>query len=241
MSAFEVCVRGSGAVGHGRGAGLVAPGPGGGLDGPPPGAGAASDVRTYALNAASIALLTTLKVWDSLPADARTPVYEMCVEGDRPGSAVDFSAWASGVDQLSLDRRRGRARGGTGRRRALCAAHQPRGRRRRRGPAGAGRGQAPRRRARDWAWPCRCNPTASAPGGPAGGRPPARRAGPPVVPFARRAGPAALRPARGRPLLRAGVVAARRARPGRDCRPATPPPSRPSWRPPPAAPPAACA
>lgn len=100
MSAFEVCVRGSGAVAMAAALALSRLGLAVAWTGHRP-TGAPSDVRTYALNAASIELLTTLKVWDSLPADARTPVHEMCVEGDRPGSAVRFSAWACGVDQLS--------------------------------------------------------------------------------------------------------------------------------------------
>ncbi len=100
MSAFQVCVRGSGAVAMAAALALSRLGLSVAWTGHRP-PGAASDVRTYALNAASIELLTTLKVWDSLPADARTPVHDMCIEGDRPGSAVRFSAWASGVDQLS--------------------------------------------------------------------------------------------------------------------------------------------
>ena len=64
-------------------------------------AGALPDVRAYALNAASRALLTELKVWDALPADAITPVDDMHVEGDSAGGVIDFSAWQQGVDALA--------------------------------------------------------------------------------------------------------------------------------------------
>jgi 2-polyprenyl-6-methoxyphenol hydroxylase-like FAD-dependent oxidoreductase len=63
---------------------------------------AREDLRTYALNAASVQLLASLKVWDALPADARTPVYDMQVQGDAPGHAVSFSAWQQGVAQLAF-------------------------------------------------------------------------------------------------------------------------------------------
>ena len=59
------------------------------------------DVRAYALNAASVRLLGALKVWDALPADARTAVHEMHVEGDAPGAALDFSAWQQSLGELA--------------------------------------------------------------------------------------------------------------------------------------------
>lgn len=59
------------------------------------------DVRAYALNAGAVALLRTLKVWDALPVDARTPVHEMHVEGDAPGAAIDFSAWQQSLSELA--------------------------------------------------------------------------------------------------------------------------------------------
>ena len=100
MSAFDVCVRGSGAVAMAAalslsrlGLSVAWTGPRGGAQGP--------DVRTYALNAAAIRLLATLKVWDSLPADARTAVHDMRIEGDSGHSAVHFSAWALGAEQLT--------------------------------------------------------------------------------------------------------------------------------------------
>ena len=63
---------------------------------------AAADVRAFALNAASVALLDSLKVWQALPADARTAVYDMRVEGDA-GSAnsLRFSAWQQQVGELA--------------------------------------------------------------------------------------------------------------------------------------------
>ena len=63
--------------------------------------GAAEDVRTYALNARSVALLESLKVWQALPEDARTPVYDMRIEGDEPGSALHFSAFEQALPALA--------------------------------------------------------------------------------------------------------------------------------------------
>lgn len=63
------------------------------------------DIRAYALNAASVALLRELKVWDSLPPHAVTPVLDMQVHGDsnadRVGSDLDFSAWQQRVSALA--------------------------------------------------------------------------------------------------------------------------------------------
>lgn len=64
----------------------------------------ADDVRAYALNASSVGLLESLKVWDALPADARTAVHEMLVRGDGDaarGGRLGFSAWQQGVAQLA--------------------------------------------------------------------------------------------------------------------------------------------
>ncbi len=60
-----------------------------------------ADVRAYALNAASVQLLQSLKVWDALPADARTAVHEMHVQGDGAGAAIDFSAWQQTLAELA--------------------------------------------------------------------------------------------------------------------------------------------
>jgi 2-polyprenyl-6-methoxyphenol hydroxylase-like FAD-dependent oxidoreductase len=59
------------------------------------------DVRAYALNAASRRLLQRLKVWDALPTDAVTPVYDMQVRGDAPAGRLNFSSWAQCVDALA--------------------------------------------------------------------------------------------------------------------------------------------
>lgn len=60
-----------------------------------------SDVRAYALNAASRRLLQRLKVWDALPGDAVTPVYEMHVRGDAGAGRLRFSSWTQRVDALA--------------------------------------------------------------------------------------------------------------------------------------------
>ena len=64
-------------------------------------ASAVEDVRAYALNAASVALLKRLKVWDTLPAYAATQVLDMHMQGDAPGAALDFSAWQQRVSALA--------------------------------------------------------------------------------------------------------------------------------------------
>lgn len=66
-----------------------------------PAAATTPDLRAYALNAGSIALLRQLKVWDALPAGASTAVHDMLIHGDRPGAALRFSAWQQGVDELA--------------------------------------------------------------------------------------------------------------------------------------------
>ncbi len=66
---------------------------------------AAEDVRTYALNAGSVTLLQTLRVWDALPQDARTAVWDMRVQGDatpgRAAAALHFSAYEQSADVLA--------------------------------------------------------------------------------------------------------------------------------------------
>jgi ubiquinone biosynthesis UbiH/UbiF/VisC/COQ6 family hydroxylase len=97
----DVLVRGTGAVGSCLALALSRQGLAVALQGagetPPPG----PDLRTYALNAASVELLSELKVWDALPEDARCAVYDMHVEGDAAGSALDFSAWSQGREVLA--------------------------------------------------------------------------------------------------------------------------------------------
>jgi 2-polyprenyl-6-methoxyphenol hydroxylase-like FAD-dependent oxidoreductase len=63
--------------------------------------GRPADVRAYALNPASVALLRSLKVWDALPAHAATAVHEMQVEGDAPGAGLEFSSWEQRVGALA--------------------------------------------------------------------------------------------------------------------------------------------
>jgi 2-polyprenyl-6-methoxyphenol hydroxylase-like FAD-dependent oxidoreductase len=59
------------------------------------------DVRAYALNATAVSLLRKLKVWDALPPGSATPVRDMRIEGDEPGSLLEFSAWQQGVTELA--------------------------------------------------------------------------------------------------------------------------------------------
>ncbi|HSI60796.1 MAG TPA: FAD-dependent monooxygenase [Ideonella sp.] len=68
---------------------------------PRPAAQSGPDVRAYALNPSSVALLGALKAWDTLPADARTGVFDMHVEGDAHGAQIDFSAWSQTVPALA--------------------------------------------------------------------------------------------------------------------------------------------
>jgi ubiquinone biosynthesis UbiH/UbiF/VisC/COQ6 family hydroxylase len=99
----DVVVHGGGAVGmaaalacahlglavdwHGSAAGTV------------PAAG--DDVRAYALNPASVELLRKHRVWDALPADARTAVHDMHIVGDDSRSALDFGAYSMAVGELA--------------------------------------------------------------------------------------------------------------------------------------------
>ena len=101
MSSHDVLVRGAGAVGLATALALGRQGLRVALLGATPRAGARDDVRAYALNAASVHLLSSLKVWDALPADARTQVHDMHIEGDAPGAALDFSAWSQGLAELA--------------------------------------------------------------------------------------------------------------------------------------------
>lgn len=99
MDAYDIGVRGSGAVALAAALALGRQGLRVALRATP--APLSADVRAYALNAASVSLLHTLKVWDALPADACTPVHDMHVEGDAHGAVLDFSAWSHGVPELA--------------------------------------------------------------------------------------------------------------------------------------------
>ncbi|MFG6464936.1 FAD-dependent monooxygenase [Roseateles sp. DXS20W] len=105
MQSVDVLVKGRGAVGSSLALSLAAQGLTVGMAGSPEPA-RAGDVRTYALNAASVALLTELKVWDSLPAHAVSPVYDMVVQGDATGEQaagrLSFSAWQQGLRELAV-------------------------------------------------------------------------------------------------------------------------------------------
>jgi ubiquinone biosynthesis UbiH/UbiF/VisC/COQ6 family hydroxylase len=105
MATLDVCIRGHGPVGLSLALALARQGLRVGLLGTA-GTAAATvpavpDVRTYALNAASRQLLTDLRVWDALPADAVTAVDEMRVAGDAPGGQLNFSAWQQGCEALA--------------------------------------------------------------------------------------------------------------------------------------------
>lgn len=105
MQSVDVLVRGRGAVGSSLALSLAAQGLSVGMTGSAE-PSRADDVRTYALNAASVALLTELKIWASLPADAVCPVYDMVVCGDagaqQPAGRLSFSAWQQGVRELAV-------------------------------------------------------------------------------------------------------------------------------------------
>ena len=117
MNPVDVCIRGAGAVGLSLAlalsrqglrvavlsaaaaatkAGPGAPASDKGDRRPKP-----ADIRAYALNAASRRLLTGLRVWGALPADAVTAVEDMRVQGDQPAGLLAFSAWQQGAEALA--------------------------------------------------------------------------------------------------------------------------------------------
>lgn len=101
MGAYDVCVRGRGAVGQALALALARLGLRVALAGAPPPPG--PDVRTYALGARAVALLQQLKVWDALRAAqpaAATRVLDMQVQGD-DGGTLEFSAWQQRVGELA--------------------------------------------------------------------------------------------------------------------------------------------
>src|SRR6218665_2506507 len=101
MKRFDVCVRGAGVVGQSLALSLARQGLQVALVPEATAPRAQADVRAYALNAASVGLLSALKVWDALPASARTAVYDMHVEGDADGGLIEFSAWQQHVGELA--------------------------------------------------------------------------------------------------------------------------------------------
>jgi 2-polyprenyl-6-methoxyphenol hydroxylase-like FAD-dependent oxidoreductase len=102
MDRFDVCVRGAGIVGQCLALSLARQGLRVAMvPAPQSPTGGKPDVRAYALNAASVAGLRALKVWDALPPDARTPVHDMSIRGDAPGATLAFSAWQQRVSELA--------------------------------------------------------------------------------------------------------------------------------------------
>lgn len=101
MKPCDVEVRGAGIVGSCLALSLARIGLGVRLVAEAVAPGAPVDVRAFALNAASVNLLKTLRVWDDLPVDARTPVREMLVQGDSPGATLAFSAWQQRLGELA--------------------------------------------------------------------------------------------------------------------------------------------
>ena len=101
MKNFDVQVLGAGIVGRSLALALARAGLSVALRPAAGGAPTGDDVRAYALNAASVALLRGLKVWDALPAQAATKVLDMHVQGDAHAAAIDFSAWQQRVDALA--------------------------------------------------------------------------------------------------------------------------------------------
>lgn len=103
MSKIDVRIHGSGIVGRALALALARQGLAVGID-PRPAALAGgeqrADVRAYALNAASVELLSELRVWDGMAPDARTAVYDMRIAGDASGTLA-FSAWQQTVPALA--------------------------------------------------------------------------------------------------------------------------------------------
>jgi 2-polyprenyl-6-methoxyphenol hydroxylase-like FAD-dependent oxidoreductase len=101
MKSFDVLVRGAGIVGRCLALSLARSGLQVALRPAPARPAGSVDVRAYALNAASVALLRSLKVWDALPAGSATAVHEMRVHGDAAGATLEFSAWQQRVAELT--------------------------------------------------------------------------------------------------------------------------------------------
>ncbi|HEY8709274.1 MAG TPA: FAD-dependent monooxygenase [Burkholderiaceae bacterium] len=101
MKDFDVQVLGAGIVGRSLALALARAGLTVALRPQATRAPGTDDVRAYALNAASVELLRSLKVWDALPAHAATPVLDMHVRGDARNAVLDFSAWQQRVGALA--------------------------------------------------------------------------------------------------------------------------------------------
>jgi ubiquinone biosynthesis UbiH/UbiF/VisC/COQ6 family hydroxylase len=59
------------------------------------------DARVYALSPGNIAFLRQLRAWQALPQERLSPVHAMQIFGDRPGAAMTFDAYRSGVAELA--------------------------------------------------------------------------------------------------------------------------------------------
>jgi len=101
MKTCDVLVRGGGIVGQSLALALSRLGLQVAMQGDDERRHAGPDVRAYALNAASAALLQGLKVWDALPPEAKTAVHDMHVEGDAGRATIEFSAWEQRVGELA--------------------------------------------------------------------------------------------------------------------------------------------
>ncbi len=101
MKNFDVQVLGAGIVGRSLALALARAGLSVALRPETARSPGSDDVRAYALNAASVELLRSLKVWDALPAHAATKVLDMHVQGDAHAAAIDFSAWRQHVSALA--------------------------------------------------------------------------------------------------------------------------------------------
>ncbi len=100
MHAVDVAIHGRGAVASSLALALNQQGLRVAVSTPDPANAARTDVRAYALNSASRRLLQQLKVWEALPADAVTAVHDMDVRGDS-GAHLGFSSWGQCVDALA--------------------------------------------------------------------------------------------------------------------------------------------
>jgi 2-polyprenyl-6-methoxyphenol hydroxylase-like FAD-dependent oxidoreductase len=100
MDRIDVCVRGAGVVGRSLALALSRQGLGVVLQSESR-VSSTPDLRAYALNAGSVALLTELRVWDALPTDAVTPVHDMHITGDAGTEALHFSSWSQRVEALA--------------------------------------------------------------------------------------------------------------------------------------------
>ncbi|MGZ5187116.1 MAG: FAD-dependent monooxygenase [Caldimonas sp.] len=102
MPSFDVQVAGAGIVGKTLALALARLGLTVALRGAAANGPRREDVRAYALNFASVALLRGLKVWETLPEHATTAVHDMIVHGDAAGAALEFSAWEQRVGELAV-------------------------------------------------------------------------------------------------------------------------------------------